>query len=142
MKAEMLQSERMKELVDRASHCVCKYCGSLLEIRLVVFGKMEEAGAELYCTNCNRIEYGTEPVIYQQAKYFVESMEFTTDSEMDDDQLAKRQSVAKVCEIMMWHDTKLGILGTTGFKIPVAEEWREIDGIDGSLIYEGDEASW
>lgn len=142
MELKVMKSERMKELADRASHCVCKYCGSPLEVRLVVFGKMEEAGAELYCTNCDRIEYGTEPIIYQQAKYFIESMGFTSDSELEDDQLVKRQSVAKVCEIMMWHDMKLGFLDTTGFKIPVAEEWRELDGIDGSLIYEGDEVSW
>lgn len=138
MELEVLKSKRMKDLVNRAQHCVCKYCGSPLEVRLVAFGKMEEAGAELYCTNCNRIEYGTELIIYQQAKYFV----YNKASDFEEDQLRQRQSVAKVCEIMMWHDSKLGILDTTGFKIPVLEEWRELDGIDGSLIYEGDEVSW
>ena len=43
MELKVMKSERMKELADRASHCVCKYCGSPLEVRLVVFGKMEEA---------------------------------------------------------------------------------------------------
>lgn len=135
----VMKGERMQELANRAEHCCCKYCGAPLEVRLIVFGKVEEAGAELYCTNCDRIEYGTELLIYQQAKYFVESMGFSSEPDLEDDQVAKRQSVAKVCEIMMWHDMKLGILDTTGFNIPVAEEWRELDGIDGSLIYEGDE---
>ena len=138
---EPATEERLAELALRAGRCCCKYCGGPLEVRLVVFGKFAEAGAELFCSKCQRIEYGTEPLIYQQAKYFVETFGFNGFPELEEGELTRRQSVAKVCEIMMWHDTKLGILDESGYTIALPET-LSVDGMDGSLIYPGEEVSW
>lgn len=118
MKTGIETDERMTELAERSERCVCKYCGSPLEVQLIVFGKFAEAGAELFCTRCNRIEYGTEPLIYQNAKYFIDVMGFDCFSGLKDNEGSRRQSVAKVCEIMMWHDSKLGILNEGGGASP------------------------
>lgn len=142
MRNEPVSEGRMAELATRARRCCCKYCGGELEVRLIVFGKFEEAGAELYCTRCNRIEYGTEPEIYQDAKYFVEVMGFDAFPELDRDSLSDQRSVAKVCEIMMWHDVRLGILDEQGFSIAIKEGPQQIDHGDGSMIFPGEEISW
>lgn len=139
---DTISTKRMAELTLRAKRCCCKYCGSRLEVRLIVFGKFEEAGAELFCTHCNRIEYGTEPLIYQHGKYFAETMGFDAFSDSGEGEQSKRQSVAKVCEIMMWHDTKLGILDENGFNIERVNTFAELDCADGSLIIPGEEVTW
>lgn len=138
---KFIASQRLAELATRAKRCCCKYCGGELEVRLVVFGKVEEAGAELFCTQCQRIEYGTEPMIYRQAKYFVENLGFNGFSEMEEGELRRRKSVAKVCEIMMWHDEQMGILTQEGFTIDLSEKLL-LDNVDGSQIFLGEEVVW
>ena len=65
-----------KTMTERAKRCVCRVCGTPLEIRAVIFNEYGGAGAELYCGRCDKIEYGTEPEIYKTAKEFVDAMEF------------------------------------------------------------------
>ena len=136
-----ISDERMLELAARAERCCCKYCGGELEVRLIVFGKFAEAGAELFCNHCQRIEYGTEPLIYQDGKDFVEVLGFDGCPELWEGWIKRRKSVAKVCEIMMWHDEQLGILGEAGYTIPLPEGLT-MDRADGSLIYPGEEVTW
>ena len=138
---EPVVSERLSKLAIRAKRCCCKYCGGELEVRLVVFGKIEEAGAELFCTQCQRIEYGTEPVIYQQAAYFVEALGFNGFPELEEGELQRRKSIAKVCEIMMWHDEQMGILQEDGFTIALPKEIL-LDSADGSQIFLGEKVVW
>ncbi len=108
---------RKKMLRDRAKRCVCKYCGSPLHLRQMVFGEFEEARVEIFCRNCGRIEFGVEPEIYESAKYFVDQTEFNYYPDMDDNEQTCRMNVAKVCEIMAWQDKMLGYLDEDGFTV-------------------------
>lgn len=110
---------RLEELKSRAKRCCCKFCGGELELRRIVFSDDEDARVELFCTQCDRIEYGVEPEIYRNAAYFVERLKFNHFPDLDDNLMTKRMNIAKVCEIMSWGDKNLGILGSDGFTIPV-----------------------
>lgn len=65
--------KRLDVLKKRAKRCVCKYCGGELKLRRIIFSSFEDARVEIFCKDCERIEYGVEPQIYQSAKFFVES---------------------------------------------------------------------
>lgn len=106
-------------LKARAKRCVCKYCGSRLRLKQLTFSEYDEARVEIFCKNCDRIEFGVEQEIYESAKYFVEQMEFNYYPDLDDTEKTKRMNVAKVCEIMAWQDKMLGFLVQDGFTVPV-----------------------
>ena len=110
---------RTKMLKDRAHRCVCKYCGSPLRLKQLVFSEHEDERVEIFCKNCDRIEFGVEQEIYDSAKYFVEQMEFNYYPGLDDTEKTKRMNIAKVCEIMAWQDKMLGFLGKDGFQVPL-----------------------
>jgi hypothetical protein len=104
-------------MIARSQRCVCRYCGSKLEIRAVVFCEYGGAGAELYCPKCGKIEYGTEPEIYKTAKAFVDDMEFNYYLNMEENKESYQMNIAKVCEILSfaaqrWH--KLDHKGLAG----------------------------
>ena len=65
------QESRNERLRGRSKRCVCKYCGGELKIKSIIFNEFIEARSELYCPECDRIEFGVEPEIYQCAKYYV-----------------------------------------------------------------------
>lgn len=109
---------RLALLKKRAERCVCKYCGGRLRLRRIIFSDYEEARVEIFCDQCDRIEYGCEPEIYRQALYFVEELQFTCYPDLEANERTRRMNVAKVCEIMMWGDKHLGFLGEEGFTVP------------------------
>ena len=111
---------RLKILRGRMARCRCKYCGSALEIRQIVFNSFEEARVEIFCTECDRIEYGVEPEIYEQARYFVDELHFGQTGGENENEKARRMQVAKVCDILAWGAQHWGILTDEGFTIPVA----------------------
>ena len=110
---------RTKMLKARTRRCVCKYCGSRLRLKQLTFSEYDEARIEIFCKNCDRIEFGVEQEIYESAKYFVEQMEFNYYPDLDDTEQTERMNIAKVCEIMAWQDKMLGFLNKDGFSIPV-----------------------
>lgn len=110
---------RAEVLKKRSSRCLCKYCGGPLRLKSIAFSEFIDARVELYCGHCDRIEYGVEPEIYQSAKYFVEELAFNCFPDLDDNQLTKQMSQAKVCEIMHWVTKNLGFIGDDGFKVPL-----------------------
>lgn len=112
-------NDRIEELKQRTKRCRCKYCGSKLEIRRIIYGKIEEARVEIFCSECDRIEYGVEPELYQAAKYFVEEMDFNVYPDLDETEKTKQMSVAKVSEIMAWCCKNLGFIDKSGFKVPL-----------------------
>lgn len=109
----MISPEKAK---IRAERCVCKMCGNKLETRIMIYNKYGGSGVELYCPACQRIEYGTEPEIYQIAKDFVDSVEFDYFTEMEEGNHRYQLNVSKMCEVLSWIYRKNGILGTTGVK--------------------------
>jgi len=108
---------RLDELKARKKRCVCKYCGNRLELRRIIFSDFEDARVEIFCTACDRIEFGVESEIYMSAKYFVENSKFNCYPELDDNEKKKQMTIAKVCEIMAWENQNLGFLNSNGFKV-------------------------
>ena len=113
-----ITSNRLQELRERSTRCCCRFCGSKLEIRKIIFTGYDER-IEIFCSECNRIEYGTEPEIYLSAKYFVETMQFNYYSDLDDNVQTKKMNIAKVCDIMAWENKHMGFLKPEGFAVPV-----------------------
>ncbi len=111
-------AKRLKELRARTARCCCRFCGSPLEIRKIVFTGFDSR-IEVFCSECNQIEYGTEPEIYLSARYFVESMGFNYYPDLDDNAQTKKMNIAKVCDIIAWQNKHMGFLNTDGFAVPV-----------------------
>ena len=110
-------TERIDMLKGRTKRCVCKYCGGNLRLRRIIFSTYEDTRVEIFCENCNWIEFGVEPEVYISAKYFVEESGFNCFSDLDDNERTKQMTIAKVCEIMTWQDQNIGILNKDGFNI-------------------------
>ena len=118
MEKNSAAAKRLKELRERTARCCCRFCGSSLEIRKIVFTGYDSR-IELFCSECNQIEYGTEPELYLSAKYFVETMEFNYYPDLDDNVQTKKMNIAKVCDIMACQNKHMGFLNADGFAVPV-----------------------
>ena len=119
MEEENSQKSRIEELKARTKRCCCKYCGGELEVKRIIYSEYENARIEIFCKNCERVEYGVEKEIYQSAEFFVEEMAFNHSPDLDDNQRRKQMNIAKVCEIMAWENRNMGFLDTDGFTVPV-----------------------
>lgn len=107
---------RVDRMQIREKRCCCKYCGGSLEIRMVIFNKYGGAGAELYCPNCEKIEFGTEPEIYEAAKIFVDEIGFNHFLDLEENDRTYKLNIAKVCDILSWGCNHWGILDESGLK--------------------------
>ncbi|MDO4280518.1 MAG: hypothetical protein Q4C56_02700 [Peptococcaceae bacterium] len=112
-------SQRVQELTGRVERCCCRYCGSPLEIKRITFSNFEDARLEIFCTKCDRIEYGTEPEIYKCAKYFVEHYDFNWYTYMDENAQTQQMTIAKICDILSWQNRLLGFMNQDGFAVPL-----------------------
>ena len=112
---------RVEMLKARQDRCCCKYCGGKLQIRRIIFSEDEAARVELFCEQCDRIEYGVEPEIYQNAVHLVDYMQFDHYPDLDKNGQTRRMNIAKVCEIITWGVKNLGLLNERGFTVPVVE---------------------
>lgn len=119
MDVSFVSESRVKTLKNRTRRCVCKYCGGKLKLRRIIFSAIDDARIEIFCNDCNRIEFGVEPEIYSSAKYFVENSGFNCYPDLDDNMRTTQMTIAKVCEIMAWQDQNLGFLDHEGFIVPV-----------------------
>ena len=111
--------KRIDMLKARTKRCVCKYCGGRLKLRRIIFSDYEDARIEIFCRDCDRIEFGVEPEIYASAKFFVENSKFNCYPDLDDNEKTKQMTIAKVCEIMAWENQNIGIMDNEGFNIPL-----------------------
>ena len=116
-KIEFNSNKRLEMLKNRSKRCVCKYCGGELKVKQIIFSSYEEARVELFCQDCDRIEFGVEPEIYDNAKYFVEETGFSCYPDLDDSLKIKQMTIAKLCEIITWENQNIGILTPEGFNI-------------------------
>ena len=64
-----------EEMKARQKRCVCRQCGSELEIRMIIFCQYGGQGLELYCPVCQRIEYGVEKELFTLANKFIKETE-------------------------------------------------------------------
>lgn len=138
MQGEESQIEkRLQMLGRRAARCVCKACGNALEVRIISFGRISEANAELFCPVCNRLEFGTEPEIYHNAVSYVDVIGFDYFDSIEDPQEKRRRTIGKVCELMEWNNKKLGILDNDGFTVDLPNYNAALISNDGSILLEG-----
>lgn len=134
----IISAERLEEIKNRSKRCVCKYCGGRLRVRMLDFGQIETANLEIFCENCDKIEYGVEPEIYHSAQYAVDILGFNAYQDRADNEQRRRLNIAKVCELLFWHDRELGILDQYGYKVPVADPGENMLDNDGSIIIDGE----
>lgn len=111
--------QRLDMLKKRTKRCVCKYCGGNLKLRQVTFTDNIDARIEIFCSECDRIEFGVEREIYGSAKFFVENSRFNCYPDLDDSENTKQMTIAKVCEIMAWENQNLGFMNGNGFVVPI-----------------------
>lgn len=124
------KNERIEELKARTSRCCCKYCGSTLELRRILYGDLDNARVEIFCQNCDRIEYGVEREIYHIAKYYVEELEYNAFPDLDYTERTKQMNISQVCEIVNWGCKNLSLLNSQGFKYPISID----ETIEGSIV--------
>ena len=134
----IVSAERLEEIKNRSKRCVCKYCGGRLRVRMLDFGQIETANLEIFCENCDKIEYGVEPEIYHSAQYAVDILGFNAYQDRADNEQRRRLNIAKVCELLFWHDRELGILDQYGYKVPVADPGENMLDNDCSIIIDGE----
>lgn len=127
-KKEYTIQNRTQMLKERKKRCCCKFCGGELSLKRIIFNQFEEAKVELYCTHCDRIEFGVEPEIYRSAEKFVDQLEVNFYGDMDENELNRQMNIARVCEIMAWGYKDLGIVNRDGFTIELdtdSRNWSE-----------------
>lgn len=108
-----LETER---IYNRASRCVCKQCGQPLTPSTIIYNKYGGEGLDLYCPNCQMIEYGTEKEIYALAAKFIDKFEFNYYLDMEENGRNERLNIAKICEIVGWVFKNIGLLDKNGLK--------------------------
>lgn len=113
------QLSRTDLLQKRSERCVCKYCGGHLKIKSIAFNEIIDGRTELYCDKCARIEFGVEPEIYQNAKFYVEEFDYNCYPDLDYTETTKQMSIARVSEIMDWLVNNLSIVNINGFSVPI-----------------------
>ena len=59
------EAKRVLLLNERVKRCVCKSCGGKLSLRMLDFDEFEKTRIDIFCDNCDRLEFGIEPEIYQ-----------------------------------------------------------------------------
>lgn len=116
---EAAKAQRLQALKIRTKNCCCRYCGGDLKLRRILYGQVEKGRIEIFCSDCDRIEYGTNREIYQIARYFVDEFDFNHFPDNDATPKTYQMNVAKVCDILAWGCRHLGILDEAGFKVPI-----------------------
>lgn len=111
------ENRRIAELRKRTDRCVCRYCGEKLSLRKITYAAYDEAKIEIYCEKCDRIEYGTEPLIYRMAEYYVDEIKFDYYPNFDENTRKRRMNVASICDIIQWGFKNSGMLTENGFVV-------------------------
>lgn len=120
--AEAIQKRegiRIERLRNRSNRCICRFCGGKLSMRKITYAAYDEAKIEMYCSHCDRMEYGVEPIIYKMAEYYAEEIQFDYYPEMDESESKHRMNISTLCDIMNWALKNTGLLEESGFTVPI-----------------------
>ncbi len=128
----LMQTPRVQGLRKRTKRCKCKYCGGKLRLKQIVYNTTIEPRIEIFCEECQRIEYGVEPEIYFLAKYYVDAYGCDYYPELDASAVKDRMNVGKVCEIIFWALNGLQLVNMEGFQVPYEMDKRMVGE---SIIY-------
>ncbi len=80
-----------------------------------MFSEYEDARVEIFCSHCDRIEYGVEPEIYTCSRYFVDELGYNAYPDLDESETTRQLNIAKVSEITAWALKNMGFLSEEGF---------------------------
>jgi hypothetical protein len=119
IESEFKKNQRLRELKIRVKNCCCRYCGGSLKLRRILYGNVTEGRVEIFCADCNRIEYGVDREIYHVARHFTQEFDFNMYPDNAESERTFQMNVAKVCDIIAWGCKNLGFLAYDGFKAPV-----------------------
>lgn len=100
----------------RIARCCCKQCGGPLTMKVVVYDPYGGHDVEMFCEHCHKIEYGTEKEIYDLAARFIDNYQYNYFMDMVEDERSEQMNTAKLCEIISWLFTELGLIGEDGIK--------------------------
>ena len=88
-----------------------------MSLRKITYAAYDEAKIEVYCDSCERIEYGTEPIIYKMAEYYADEIKFDYYPQLDESVIKRRMNVALISEIIAWGFKNAGLLDDDGFTV-------------------------
>ena len=101
---------RVEHLKERAKDCCCSYCGGDLAVRRILYQTTAEYRIELYCDNCEKIEYGVPRALYDSAKAAIERLGFNYYSETEEGVTRNQMNIAKLSTLTAWQLRYLGMI--------------------------------
>ena len=113
------EEKRLNELKIRMKNCCCRYCGGKLKLKRIFYGNTKEGRVEIFCNECDRIEYGVDREIYLSAKYYVDEFGFNLYPGQEITQKLYQMNIAKICDIIAWGFKSFKLLDYDGFKVPI-----------------------
>lgn len=117
MTMQYQNEKRLEMLKKRVQRCVCKSCGGPLSLRQIDYNEFEDARIEIFCDQCDRIEFGIEPEIYTSAQYYVDEFHINFYPDMGNNQVTRKMTIASISDIMSWALQNMGYLTKEGFTV-------------------------
>jgi len=108
----------------RMARCCCKQCGGPLSMKVVIYDPYGGHDVEMFCDHCHKIEYGTEKEIYNLASQFIDNYQYNYFMDMVEDEHSEQMNTAKLCEIIGWVFSELGLIGDDGVIKDKAPEFK------------------
>lgn len=109
--------KRLSMLKGRVERCVCRSCGGRLSLRLIDFNDFEEARIEIFCEQCDRLEFGIEPEIFVSAQYYVDEFDINFYPDLGVNAVTRKMSIANITDIMSWALQNMEYLNKDGFLV-------------------------
>ena len=98
----------------RIERCCCKQCGGPLIMKVIMYDPYGGHDVEMFCNHCHKIEYGTEKEIYNLATRFIDNYQYNYFMDMVEDERSEQLNTAKLCEIISWVFSELGLIDDDG----------------------------
>lgn len=103
-------------LFQRAERCICRQCGGKIVPSIVILDQYGGQEMDLYCPQCERVDFGIEPEIYDMAKVFIERFEYNYYVDMEEGERLTKLNTGKIVEMLSWFLKNLGLVDQDGIK--------------------------
>jgi hypothetical protein len=118
---------RVEHLKERSKDCCCSYCGGDLAVRRILYQTTAEYRIELYCDNCEKIEYGVPRALYDSAKAAIERLGFNYYPETQEGITRNQMNIAKLSQLTAWQLRYLGMIDDDRLKEGVEGSAQSMD---------------
>jgi len=112
--------KRVEMLKKRVKRCVCKSCGGKLSLRQLDYNEFEDARIEIFCDNCDRLEFGIEPEIYTSAQYYVDEFIYCNPGcydHLENFEDLKNENIMADYYLFKWKGAKFDSITNSGDRI-------------------------